>query len=118
MIAFNAEYDGNIDVFIVPVEGGIPKRLTWHSSPDIVRDFTPDGKSVLFISLRNAFNNRYAQLYTIAISGGMPVQLKIPNANWATYSPDGKQMAYTPLFDAFQAMETLQRWLYRQYLDI
>ena len=101
-IAFNGEYDGNIDVFTIPVDGGIPTRLTWHPSPDIVREFTPDGKSVLFLSPRNAFNNRYAQLYTVPISGGMPVQLAIPNAGWATYSPDGKQMAYTPLSDAFK----------------
>ena len=38
-IAFNGEYDGNIDVFTIPVEGGIPTRLTWHPSPDIVRGF-------------------------------------------------------------------------------
>ena len=25
-IAFSAEYDGNTDVYILPVEGGIPKR--------------------------------------------------------------------------------------------
>ena len=30
MIAFNAQYDGNSDVFIIPTSGGIPKRLTWH----------------------------------------------------------------------------------------
>ncbi len=102
MIAFSGEYDGNVDVFIIPIEGGIPKRLTWHPAPDAVRGFTADGKSVLFVSPRNAFNNRYAQLYTIPLSGGMPVQLNIPNANWATYSPDGKQMAYTPLSDAFR----------------
>ncbi len=24
-IAFSAEYDGNMDLFILPVEGGIPK---------------------------------------------------------------------------------------------
>ena len=101
-IAFNGEYDGNIDVFTIPVEGGIPTRLTWHPSPAIVRGFTPDGKSVLFLSPRNAFNNRYAQLYTVAVTGGMASQLAIPNAGWATYSPDGKQMAYTPLNDAFK----------------
>ena len=57
---------------------------------------------VLFLSPRNAFTNRYAQLYTVPVSGGMPVQLSIPNAGWASYSPDGKQMAYTPLSDAFK----------------
>src|SRR3954468_8351050 len=29
-IAFSAEYAGNTDVYVVPVEGGEPKRLTWH----------------------------------------------------------------------------------------
>ncbi len=101
-IAFSAEYDGNLDVFIVPVEGGIPTRLTWHPYPDIVRGFTSDGKSVLFASQRSTFTNRYSQLYTVSLTGGMPAQLEIPNAAWATYSPDGKQMAYNPISDAFR----------------
>src|SRR5688572_22989364 len=33
-IAFSAEYDGNVDVFTIPVEGGVPTRLTWHPYPD------------------------------------------------------------------------------------
>ena len=51
-IAFSAQYDGNIDVYIVPVAGGAPTRLTWHPGADIVRGFTPDGKAVLFTSPR------------------------------------------------------------------
>ncbi|MDT8433033.1 MAG: PDZ domain-containing protein [Bacteroidales bacterium] len=101
MIAFSAEYDGNTDVFIVPVEGGIPTRLTWHPGQDIVSGFTPDGKSVLFLSQRNVFTNRYLQLFTIPLEGGMPEQLEIPNAYHACFSPDGTQIAYTPLSDAF-----------------
>src|SRR2546427_7477962 len=33
-IAFTGEYDGNIDVFTVPVAGGVPKRVTYHPDPD------------------------------------------------------------------------------------
>ncbi len=101
-IAFSAEYDGNVDVFIIPAEGGIPTRLTWHPSPEIVRGFTPDGKSVLFGSQQVSFTNRYAQLFTVPLTGGMPTKLEIPNATGANYSPDGKQMAYNPLSDAFR----------------
>jgi len=97
LIAFSAQYDGNTDVFIIPVEGGIPVRLTWHPGADIVRGFTPDGNKVLFISQRSSFSNRYFQLYTVSITGGFPEKLEIPNAWSAAYSPDGKYMAYTPL---------------------
>ena len=102
MIAFSAEYDGNRDVYVIPVAGGIPKRLTWHPGPDVVRDFSPDGANILFISQRSVFTRRYAQLFTVPVSGEYPEQLVIPNANRATYSPDGKFMAYTPLAEAFR----------------
>ena len=102
LIAFSAQYDGNTDVFVVPVEGGVPTRLTWHPGQDIVRGFTPDGKNILFGSQRAVFTNRFMQLFTIPVSGGFPTQLEIPNAFHASYSPDGKKMAYTPLRDAFQ----------------
>src|SRR5512133_2032908 len=29
-IAFTGQYDGNTDVFTVPVTGGVPKRVTYH----------------------------------------------------------------------------------------
>jgi tricorn protease len=101
-IAFNGQYDGNVDVYIIPVEGGIPKRLTWHPSSDLVRGFTPDGKSVLFISQRNLFTNRYTQLFTVPVTGGPATQLEIPNAYYATYSPDGNSLAYVPTPDQFR----------------
>ncbi len=102
LIAFSAQYDGNTDVFVVPVEGGVPVRLTWHPGVDNSKGFTPDGKSVLFTSQRAAFTNRYAQLFTVPVNGSFPIQLEIPNAFHASYSPDGKFMAYTPISDAFR----------------
>ena len=57
-IAFSAQYDGNVDVFIVPADGGIPKRLTWHPMGDVCCGFTRDGKNVLFTSAMNSFTGR------------------------------------------------------------
>ena len=118
LIAFSAQYDGNTDVYIVPAEGGIPKRLTWHPGSDIVRRFTPDGSAVLFISPRNVFTRRYTQLFTVPIKGGFPASLKIPNAYKATYSPDGKRLAYNPLGERFRQWKNYRGgtvstiWLY------
>src|SRR5436309_15877486 len=33
-VAFSGEYAGNNDVYVVPSEGGGPKRLTWHPGSD------------------------------------------------------------------------------------
>ena len=101
-IAFNAEYDGNTDVYLVPVQGGMPERLTWHPYADSVCSFTPDGKAVLFRSGRNVFTNRYSQLFTVPVEGGFPEPLDLPNAVKASYSPDGSRLAYTPLGDRFR----------------
>jgi tricorn protease len=101
LIAFSAQYDGNTDVFIVPVAGGVPKRLTWHPGPDLVQCFAPDGQAVLFASSRASYTGAYLQLYTVPIQGGFPEQLKVPYAYRAVYSPDGKKISYNPLPDAF-----------------
>ncbi len=120
LIAFNAQYDGNSDVFIVPVTGGIPKRLTWHPYNDFVRDFTPDGKKVLFGSQRNTHTNRLVQLFEVSSNGGAISQLDIPTAFEASYADDGKQIAYTPNYEAFNQWKhyrggTISRiWLYNK----
>ncbi|MEX2271868.1 MAG: PDZ domain-containing protein [Vicinamibacterales bacterium] len=101
LIAFSAQYDGNVDVYTVPVEGGIPTRLTWHPGADTVQSFTPDGKAVLFTSGRAVFTGRYQQLFTVPVGGGIETQLPIPNASQATYSPDGRKMVYNPLSPSF-----------------
>ncbi len=97
LIAFSAQYDGNIDVFIIPVEGGVPTRLTWHPGADLVQGFTPDGKQVVFTSQRTVFTNRYHQLFTVSIQGGFPLQVELPNAWNGVFSPDGKKIAYSPI---------------------
>jgi tricorn protease len=117
-IAFTGQYDGNTDVFIVPSAGGVPKRLTWHPGADLVRDFSPDGKKVLFTSQRNSFTNRYSQLFTVDIATGAEEQLPVPNAFWASYSPDGNSIAYTTIADRFDQWKnyrggTMSRiWIY------
>src|SRR5205814_1687953 len=50
--AFSGEYDGNVDVYVISSDGGVPRRLTWHPSVDDVVGWSPDGKSVLFRSNR------------------------------------------------------------------
>jgi tricorn protease len=101
LVAFTAQYEGNSDVYVVPLAGGVPTRLTWHPGADVVQGFTPDGSAVLFTSARAVSNNRYTQLYTVPVKGGFPTPLELPNAFRGTLSPDGTRIAYNPLSDAF-----------------
>ena len=100
-IAFSAEYDGNLDVYRMPVAGGAPRRLTYHPSPDIVEGFTPDGTAVLFSSTRSTFTRRYHKLFNVSVDGGFPTPLSIPNGLRASYSADGKKIAYIPIAERF-----------------
>lgn len=99
-IAFTGQYDGNTDVFTIPVTGGIPFRVTYHPASDFAVGWTPDGKQILFHSNRDAAS-RYTQLYTIPAQGGFAKVLPLPMANQGQFSPDGKQIAYSPLGLAF-----------------
>ena len=99
-IAFSGEYDGNIDVFTIPATGGIPKRLTWHPTPDVAVGWTPDGSRILFRSRRLSINNT-DQLFTVPRDGGLAEPVPLFQAESGAFSPDEKRIAYTPLQPAF-----------------
>lgn len=47
-IAFQAQYDGGgTQVYVMPVEGGIPRRVTNHINAAFLEDWTPDGRKLL-----------------------------------------------------------------------
>jgi len=100
-IAFTGEYDGNVDVYLIPATGGVPHRLTYHPGPDSVAGWTPDGK-VLLVSSRSSDNGRMGQLFTMAKDGVFPEKVPLPMAFEGAYSPDGTRMAYLPLARAFR----------------
>jgi tricorn protease len=116
-IAFSAQYEGNTDVYVVPVEGGVPTRLTWHPGADLVQAFTTDGKSVLFTSARAVFTTRYSQLFKVSLAGGMPEPVPIPNVAEAVEGPGGR-IAYNPIAGRYQQWKqyrggTVSRiWIY------
>src|SRR5688500_3784562 len=100
-IAFTGEYDGNVDIYVMPAAGGVPRRLTYHPGADQLAGWTPDGKSVLFVSGRQAESGRTAQLFTMAVDGVQPTPVPLPMAYEGSYSPDGARLAYVPLPRAF-----------------
>jgi tricorn protease len=97
LVAFTGQYDGNEDVYVVPVGGGAPRRLTYHPGQDEAAGWTPDGKRVLFRSERNAFASGVIQLFTVPVEGGFPTQVPLVRAQEGAFSPDGARIAYEPI---------------------
>src|SRR5437867_1767815 len=91
-IAFSSDREGNLDVFIVPSTGGSPTPLTFHSADDVVLGWTPDGKSVVFAS--NHGEDFISKIYTVSTEGGMARPAGVDFGIAASFSPDGRKIAY------------------------
>ncbi len=98
-IAFSSDRNGNLDVFIIPSEGGAAKQLTVHSADDTVLGWRPVSRAVLFSSNRG--EDFAGQLYLVSVDGGLPTKAGTDMGVQAAYSPDGKRLAYNPRSQAY-----------------
>jgi tricorn protease len=92
-IAFSGNYDGNVDVYVVPIAGGSPRRLTWHSADDFVEGFDAQGR-IVFSSQSDVQTARDVHLFRIDPKAAFPERLPIPRGVDADVSPDGRAIAY------------------------
>ncbi|MBV9958680.1 MAG: PD40 domain-containing protein, partial [Acidobacteria bacterium] len=111
-IAFSGEYDGTRQVFVISVDGGEPRQLTFHNDigqlpprggyDNRVLGWTPDGRNVLFRANRVAQSDRLGRPYLVPVEGGTEQPLAIPESGGASYSPDGNKLAFTPISNEFR----------------
>jgi tricorn protease len=113
-IAFTGQYDGNTEVYLIPAEGGVPKRLTFTETlgrddvsdrmgpNNIVMGWKHDGKHIVFRSRMHEANPFLGKLYLVPITGGLPEQLPLPRGGFCSFSPDDKKLAYNRVFREFR----------------
>ena len=112
-IAFTGQYDGNTEVYLIPAEGGEPKRLTYTSTNsrddlgdrmgpnNVAMAWTRDGKQIVY---RNRIGDGFeGRLWSISKDGGMSEALPLPEGGFCCYSPDGKKLAYNRVFREFRS---------------
>lgn len=112
-IAFSAEYSGSRQIWVMPSEGGTARQLTFYNSigempprggfDNVVLDWTHDSKRILFRANRTGFSDRNGRYFTVGIDGGLEEPLPIVNGGFATYSPDGSQLCFTPVDREFRS---------------
>ena len=68
-IGYTASYNGNQDIYVISVLGGVPKRITYQSYSYRMIDWHPDGKHILFASKRESGRTSYNQFYLVPREG-------------------------------------------------
>lgn len=78
-------------VYVLPITGGAPKRLT-QNSPSYWHGWSPDGKTLAFVGERNG----NFDIYAIPVTGGEEKRLTTAPGldDGPDYSPDGKYIYF------------------------
>jgi len=99
-IAFTSNRSGSDCIYVVPIEGGTPKRLTWHPSSVTTRGWTNDGKQVLYSSSRDCPPASVERMWLVPVNGGPSTLLTSQWGTNASFSPDGNRII----------LERVNRW--------
>ena len=92
-------FDWNGDIWLAPIQGGTAKPLTRNPARDRSPRFSPDGKSLAFISDREGSN----QIFTMPVTGDNPTQITNHTAGYLLngWHSDGKQLLVQASRDHF-----------------
>ncbi|WP_457426829.1 S41 family peptidase [Roseateles sp. P5_E7] len=90
-LAFTGQYDGGTEIYLMPVAGGPPRRLTWEGGGMRVWGFSAAGE-VLYTSLDARPG---AQLFALDVKTGQRRQLPVGQGSDGALSADGKTLYFT-----------------------
>lgn len=117
-VAYTGQAGGDEQVYVAPVEGGTARQLTYYPArgpltarlgyDNQVTGWSPDGTRVLFRSLRDQPATTGSRLYTVPFAGGTAVALPLARAGAGVFSPDGKQVLFSPIFADFRTWKRYQ----------
>jgi tricorn protease len=112
-LAFTGQYDGNTEVYAMPAEGGIPKRLTCTATldrDDVADRMGPNNivmtwrgpQSIVYRSRKDQWNDFKGRLFSVPADGGPSEEIPLPRGGFCSFSPDLKQLAYNRVFREFR----------------
>jgi regulation of enolase protein 1 (concanavalin A-like superfamily) len=90
-ISDNSQGDHESQVYLVPIAGGAPRRIT-QKSPSYWHGWSPDGRTLAFVGQRKG----EFDIYTIPAAGGDETRLTTAKGldDGPEYSPDGKYIYF------------------------
>ncbi len=93
LIAFNAQYDGNGDVYVMDRDGGNITRVTYHPGHDHVVGWHPVSGKIMFRAARTTLS-RANKLYLINPDGTGLEEMIMYEASNGSFNADGSRLAY------------------------
>ncbi len=94
-VAYVGSFDGNAEVFVLPVSGGTPTRLTVHPGRDMPVAWSPDGASVLIRSDRAHPHGEY-EFFTVPAGGGQVTPLPCGEGMLGSFNRATGELAFNP----------------------
>lgn len=93
LLVTSSDRGGNMDLWLLPSEGGTMTQLTTDPAPDWMPRWSPDGNEIAFYAYRSG--NR--DIWVMPAEGGPARQLTThPGSDiYPDWSPDGKEIAFT-----------------------
>ncbi|MFM8334743.1 MAG: protease, partial [Opitutaceae bacterium] len=86
-IAFSAQYEGPVEAYVMPLGGGLPKRITFDGENAAVRGWTPDGRVLVSTFAESTLPNR--QLVAITPATMARTTVPLAQADEGSYDEAG-----------------------------
>ena len=86
--------DGNIDIWLVETDRGVPRRLTTEPSNNDYPIFSPDGRQVAYVDDGSIDVNQLHVRRADSIGTATPLLESDQNKNPSDWSPDGRYVLY------------------------
>ena len=103
LFAYNHSTQGSLDIYVRPIAGGEPVRLTDNPADEVLPRWSPDGSRIAFLSDRGNGTN----IYLVPALGGTERELAKVGIPWLErfglvtavfgsnpWSPDGKELVF------------------------